>query len=151
MLSAWWPHSQLNRPTNRLQYLIQLVHRHVARSTSETDLITLSSAMFTEEINVQTTLQQRLERPFNNQAVIDIGSSGYPAKLRHAPRVLHLAHVFASIYQRFHTARFVHGPACSVSSVYDVLSEGFCLQFSAHILQSSYKWPSILHQVSLQL
>ena len=85
----------------------------VARSTPEAELIAMSSAMFTEVINVQTMLQQLLERPIqvnyrqDNQAVVDIVTSGYSAKLRHAPRVHRV----------------------NVSSVNEVLSEGF-LQFN---------------------
>ena len=49
--------------------------------------------MFTEVFNVQTMLEQLLERPAavdyrqDNQAVVEIVTSGYSAKLRHAPRV----------------------------------------------------------------
>lgn len=111
----------------------------VARSTPEADFITLSSTMFTEVINVQTMLQQLLERPFqvnyrqDNQAVVDIGTFGYSAKLRrHAPKVPHLAHVFARL--GFHISAV---PYCSV------LVHPYC--------RADYKWPSILHQVSIQL
>jgi hypothetical protein len=90
-----------------------------ARSTPEADLITLSSAMFTEVINVQTMLQQLLERPFqvnyrqDNQAVVDIGTSGYSAKLRHAPRDPHLAHVFARL--GFHIPAVPYCSVCPLS------------------------------------
>lgn len=65
----------------------------IARSTPEAELIAMSSAMFTEVFTVQSMLEQLLERLVavnyrqDNQAVVEIVTSGYSAKLRHAPRV----------------------------------------------------------------
>ena len=117
----------------------------VARSTPEAELIAMSSAMFTEVINVQTMLQQLLERPIqvnyrqDNQAVVDIVTSGYSAKLRHAPRVHRV----------------------NVSSVNEVLSEGFLHSiWYTHTAEqiangltkviSPAEWPSMLHQLCIQ-
>ena len=65
----------------------------IARSTPEAELIAMSSAMFTEVFTVQSMLEQLLERLVavnyrqDNQAVVEIVTSGYSAKLRHAPGV----------------------------------------------------------------
>ena len=65
----------------------------MARSTPEAELIAMSSAMFREVFNVQSMLEHLLEGPVqvnyrqDNQAVVDIVTSGYSVKVRHAPRV----------------------------------------------------------------
>ena len=117
----------------------------VARSAPEAELIAISSAMFTEIFNVQTMLEQLLERPVevnyrqDNQAVVGIVTSGYSAKLRHAPRVHRV----------------------NVSSVSEVLSEGFLRSIwytktSEQIANGLTKvitpaeWPIMLEQLCVQ-
>ena len=79
-----------------------------ARSTPEADLITLSSAMFTEVINVQTMLQQLLERPF--QSVLLVTRQNFAMHPEFHIWRMSLPGL-ASIYQRFHTAPYVRCPA----------------------------------------
>ena len=116
----------------------------VARSTPEAELIAMSTAMFTEVFNVQTMLEQLLERPVkvnyrqDNQAVVDIVTSGYSAKLRHAPRV-HRVNV--SSVSEVLSDQFLH------SIWYTKTSEQIANGLTKVI--SPAEWPSMLEQLCI--
>ena len=77
----------------KLTAVDRLQLKRLLRSTPEAEAMSMASTIFGETLNVQDTLQMRLQRPVpvtfeqNNKALIKILKSGYSFKLRRMGRV----------------------------------------------------------------
>ena len=88
----------------------------VARSTTEAEVISMASGMFSEALNTQVFIEYLLQKPINirfhqdNDAVLKILRNGYSARLRHMNRVhrINVASLCEILDEENVTAQYCH-------------------------------------------